>query len=154
LFRTIRVTRWNGEAAMKTLLSVLCGALLAGCATIPPLDKTIPIGRPSKFNLDPARYDHKTVYIRAYLATSLHWWQYVLYESPRRSDGLGCLSFEGNDWISNNRYEVNNQLLILKGTFLKDATLNSVVGNCVDSFNGFVLDEEFLKKRYGDHYRP
>jgi hypothetical protein len=45
-------------------------AMLTGCATLAPIDKSLPIGRPSKFNSDPARYDHKAVYIRAYLATS------------------------------------------------------------------------------------
>ena len=46
---------------MKILTSILCAALLAGCSTIPPLDKSIAIGRPSKFNADPDRYDHKIV---------------------------------------------------------------------------------------------
>ncbi|CAN5437839.1 hypothetical protein BH10PSE14_BH10PSE14_25180 [soil metagenome] len=136
----------------KILVSMICAATLAGCATLPPLDKAIPIGRPSKFNADPDRYDHKVVYIRAHMATRPHWWQFFLYELPYRSDGLGCLSFDRNDWIMNNRYEIGNHFFILKGTFLKDATLNSFAGSCLHNDNGFVVDEEFVKARYGKRY--
>jgi hypothetical protein len=137
---------------MKTLAALVAIALLPGCTTVAPIDRSLPIGRPSKFNSDPARYDHKTVYIRAYLATSPHWWQFFFYERPHQENDLGCLSFVWNDWLMNNRYQVNGEYLLVKGTFLKDATLESVIGNCTNT-NGFIIDEDFMKKRYGDHYR-
>ena len=136
----------------KSMSPVLCATLLAGCATIPSGDRALPIGRPSKFNADPDRYDHKVVFIRAYLSTSPHWWQFALYEFPRGRD-KNCLSFQQNDWVLDNRYEVDHELLLLKGTFIKDITLNSVYGGCYGNNNGFVIDEKFLKKRYGARYR-
>jgi hypothetical protein len=137
---------------MRILAAMAGVAMLAGCATLAPIDKTLPIGRPSKFNADPARYDHKTVYIRAYLATSPHWWQFFLYERPGQDYDLGCLSFLWNDWFMKNRTTVNGQYLLVKGTFLKGATKESVIGNCANG-NGFIVDEDFMKKRYGDSYR-
>lgn len=118
---------------------------------MPPIDKSLPMGRPSKFNSDPTRYDHQTVYIRAYLATSPHWWQFFFYERPGQDFDLGCLSFLNNDWIMNNRYQINGQYLLVKGVFLKGVTHDSVIGNCANG-NGFIPDEEFLKKRYGNNY--
>ncbi|MDB5675024.1 MAG: hypothetical protein JWM65_2006 [Sphingomonas bacterium] len=137
---------------MRALAAMVGMAMLTGCATLAPIDKSLPIGRPSKFNSDPARYDHKAVYIRAYLATSPHWWQFFFYERPGQDYDLGCLSFWRNDWLMNNRYQVNGEYLLVKGTFLKDATRESVIGNCANG-NGFIMDEDFMKKRYGDHYR-
>lgn len=137
---------------MKVLAAMASMAMLAGCSTLPPIDKTLPIGRPSKFNADPARYDHQTVYVRAYLATSPHWWQFFFYERPYRDYDPGCLSFVWNDWLMSNRNQLNGEYLLVKGKFVKDATRESVIGNCTNG-NEFIMDEEFMKKRYGDHYR-
>lgn len=138
---------------MRVLAAVMGVAVLSGCSTLAPIDRSLPIGRPSTFNADPDRYDHKTVYLRAYLATSPHWWQFFFYERRGQDDDLKCLSFVWNDWLMDNRQQVNGEYLLVKGTFLKDATRESVIGNCTNT-NGFAIDEDFMRKRYGNHYRP
>lgn len=134
---------------MRIWAGIACTALLAGCVTLPPIDHSLPIGPPQKFNADPDRYDHKTVYIRAYLDTSSHWWQFLLYDRPRRRHyDPGCLSFEENDWVMDNRAALNDRFLLLKGTYFKDAIRGSIRGNC-ENMNYFVMDAEFMSKRYG-----
>ncbi len=85
---------------MKLAILVFCLASLAGCATGPALDPSLPIGPPSMFNADPDRYDQKQIYVRGVLWTSGHWWQFNFYDKHRKHVDHPCLNLENIDWLS------------------------------------------------------
>jgi len=121
---------------------------LAGCAAV-PLDPSLPVGPPSRYNADPDRYDQQKVYVRGTLWTLGHWWRFNLYEPGEKHIGNLCLNLKNVTWLSDHRSAMNGRRVVVKGMFVKGAW-KEALGGCDGNDNGLLLDEEFLRR----HYHP
>jgi len=137
---------------VRLIVGLIAGLLLAGCATTAPDGRTIPRGSPSKFNQNPALYDKKVVYITGYLRTGGHWWNFSIGDTDRFRSGKTCLNVAESETLAAFREEFDHMQVTLKGVYHL-GSWETVFDGC-ENGHGMVLDEAFLKKRYGYLLRP